>query len=150
MWTSEMKCSWKADVATYSNTQRPRIALPMLHFTPCLYISQLPRYRQRLLSWCRPNPTLYPQESRHLLSSHLATNGPIEIGSDGGLNTNRGTFGYVLGIPNMVSGKGRVLLMGTQHCPVQIFWNYLDMPEHSNCCFFFGKWAVSNQRMVGC
>jgi hypothetical protein len=102
--------------AKFSGTRRQPLPLPPLTFTQTSYINHLPRYRRRFLSWCRKHPLILPEEAITLLTAHAATGRDIEIGSDGGLNVNGGTFGFVLSIPDCALWDGAGPVDGAPHC----------------------------------
>ncbi len=113
--------------ATFSVTRKVPDPLPTLQFSQKSYFKSLPRYLRRLLSWWRLNPNSTSTGATTLLLTQLCRGRSMEIGSDGGLNSQGGSFGFVVGITGKALWNGAGPFDGAPSCSssthtLQIIW----------------------------
>jgi hypothetical protein len=101
--------------ASFHKTRKPVIPAPLASWDKRDYVKSLPTYRRRLLSWCRLRKDMVPSSVVSTIKDAIADNIPLVFGSDGGLNEQGGTFGYVMGLTEVPLWEGAGPVDGDPH-----------------------------------
>ena len=91
---------------SFHTKEAPRSSPSTSPYDQTEYQKSLPAHRRRLLSWCRLRSDMRPDQVIKIIREAVEGNVPIEFGSDGGLNVLGGTFGYVMGMTEVLLWDG--------------------------------------------